>query len=972
MRKKEKSNSSSPTQNNKKIAYESLTIEQTKQALSTDIDKGLTNEEAKARLEKYGPNKLQEKKKKSWIRIFFEQMNNPMIFVLFAAIGVCIAVSIYETINTMNIINTGGEAAFDWLVNHGFILEGTDFDSNLIGPASSQINWFLDIGDWSDVIIILAVVLLNSIIGTVQEVKAQTSLEALKKLSSPESTVIRGGKRFKVKSSDLVIGDVVILEEGDTIGADLRLVEAVNLKANESSLTGESVPVDKDCQITFSNEVALGDKCNMAFMSTPVSYGRGRGIVCATGMNTEIGKIATALDEEEDSQTPLQKILAKLSKFLGLLTLVVVILVLIADIIWIFVDGNGSNIESWIEAILSSIALAVAAIPEGLAAVVTIVLSIGVRKMTKVNTIVRKLPSVETLGAVSVVCSDKTGTLTQNKMTVLKAYTNNSFYVSEDFNKENKEEHLLLLAKGMSLCSNATVDEGLYGDPTEIALVAFANEFNMRKKDLEKALPRVDELPFDSVRKMMSTKHKKDDKKHIIFTKGALDSILSNTSFILENGKERKITKQDIDKIYEVNSMYSNEALRVLALAYSNKETIEEKDLIFVGLVAMIDPARPEAKPAVSKFKGAGIVTVMITGDHKDTAFAIAKELGIVETIDQCVMGKEIDALTFDELCEICKKTRVFARVSPENKVQIVKAFQANGNICAMTGDGVNDAPSLKAADIGIAMGITGTDVAKGAADMVLTDDNFASIEKAVEEGRGIYANIKKTVIFLLSSNIAEVLAMFFIICIGFPAPLIAIHLLWVNLITDSTPAIALGMDGKDSNIMKEKPRDPKETFFAHGGLIITLVYGAILTIAVLLAYFSCAWTHGVYDFNGIKNLYSDNPTILHEAQTMAFTTLAVGELFHMVGMSNIKQSFVRIFAKKNYMMLIAFVVGIALQLFVIETPGVQDVFSTANLDWKEWLITCSLSVIPLVAHELIVFGMWIKNKIKNKKLKTN
>lgn len=954
---KAKSNVTQSNEQIKKIAYESLTVEQTKQALSTDLERGLTSQEAKVRLEKYGPNKLQEKKKKSWIRIFFEQMNNPMIFVLFAAIAVTIAVSIYETINVVNIVNAGGEALDAWLNAHEY-------------QSASQINYFLDVGDWSDVIIILAVVLLNSIIGTVQEVKAQTSLEALKKLSSPESTVIRDGKRFKVKSSDLVIGDIVVLEEGDTIGADLRLAEAVNLKANESSLTGESVPVDKDCSITFSNEVALGDKCNMAFMSTPVSYGRGIGIVTATGMNTEIGKIATALDEEEETQTPLQKILAKLSKFLGFLTLGVVILVLLADIIWIFVDGNGSNVESWIEAILSSIALAVAAIPEGLAAVVTIVLSIGVRKMTKVNTIVRKLPSVETLGAVSVVCSDKTGTLTQNKMTVLKAYTNNSFYVSEDFNENNKDDHLLLLAKGMSLCSNATVDEGLYGDPTEIALVAFANEFEMHKKDLEKALPRVDELPFDSVRKMMSTKHKTSDKKHIIFTKGALDSILAHTSHILENNKERKITKEDVDKIYEVNSMYSNEALRVLALAYSNEDEIKEDNLVFVGLVAMIDPARPEAKPAVSKFKGAGIVTIMITGDHKDTAFAIAKELGIVDSIDQCMMGKEIDALSFDELKDVCKHTRVFARVSPENKVQIVKAFQANGNIVAMTGDGVNDAPSLKAADIGIAMGITGTDVAKGAADMVLTDDNFASIEKAVEEGRGIYANIKKTVIFLLSSNIAEVLAMFFIICIGFPAPLIAIHLLWVNLITDSTPAIALGMDGKDSNIMKEKPRDPKETFFAHGGLVITLVYGAILTIAVLLAYFSCAWLNGVTDFNGIKEFYQ-NADMLHQAQTMAFTTLAVGELFHMVGMSNIKQSFVRIFKKKNYMMLIAFVAGILLQLFVIEVPGVSDVFNTANLTWQEWLITCSLSVIPLVMHEVIVFLMWLWHKREARKQKS-
>lgn len=920
---------------NKKIAYESLTIKQTEEALQTNMTTGLSSVEAQARLEKYGPNKLVEKKKKSWFRIFLEQMNNPMIFVLFAAIAVTIGVSIYETINAIN-------------------------DPLFTG------NLFLDAGDWPDVVIILAVIILNGVIGTVQEVKAQTSLEALKNLSSPESTVIRDGKRFKVKSSELVIGDIVVLEEGDTIGADLRLIEAVNLKANESSLTGESVPVEKDCNITFSKTVGIGDRVNMAYMSTPVAYGRGIGIVVATGMDTEIGKIATALDSEEDSETPLQKILAKLSKFLGLLTLGVVVLVLLVDIIWIFVDGNNGEIEHWIEAILSSIALAVAAIPEGLAAVVTIVLSIGVQRMVKANTVVRKLPSVETLGAVSVVCSDKTGTLTQNKMTVVEAYVDNTFYTSEDFKEENQSnEGLALLAKGMSLCSNATVDEGLFGDPTEIALVALANNFNMHKSELESMTPRVDELPFDSVRKMMSTKHQLADGKFVVYTKGSLDSIIERATGILENGKVRAITSEDVKTIYDANLTFSDKALRVLALAYTNKDSIEESDLIFIGLVAMIDPARPEAKPAVNEFKNAGITTVMITGDHKDTAFAIAHDLGIAETKDQCMMGGEIDKLSFEELKEVCKTVRVFARVSPENKVQIVKAFEANGNICAMTGDGVNDAPSLKAADIGIAMGITGTDVAKGAADMVLADDNFASIEKAVEEGRGIYANIKKTVIFLLSSNIAEVLAMFFIICIGFPAPLIAIHLLWVNLITDSLPAISLGMDPKDPNIMHEKPRDPNEGIFAKGGLRTTLIYGAIITLAVLISYFAAAWVNGAYTFGEIKTLFSTNEEVLHQAQTMAFTTLAFAELFHMLGMSNVGRSFVRVFKNKNWMMAIAFALGVALQLFVIEVPFMQKIFNTADLTTSEWLITAGLSLIPLIAHEIIVFIKWIKNKTK-------
>ena len=907
--------------------FEALTAQSAAEQLGTDPVRGLSTDEARARLEKYGPNKLAEKKKKGFWRLFFEQMNNPMIFVLFAAIAVTVGISVYETVVA---------AKNNWIV-----------------AGETIANPFLDVGDWPDVVIILAVIILNAVIGAVQELRAQTSLEALKNLSSPESTVIRDGQRMKVKSSELVVGDVVVLEEGDTIGADLRLVEAVNLKANESSLTGESVPVDKDASVTFSERVGIGDRCNMAYMSTPVAYGRGTGIVSGTGMNTEIGKIATALDEEKEEQTPLQKVLARLSKSLGFLTLGVVITVLAADIIWLFVDGHGGEVEAWLEAALSSIALAVAAIPEGLAAVVTIVLSIGVQRMVKVNTVVRKLPSVETLGAVSVVCSDKTGTLTQNRMTVLEAYVDGKNYVRADFTAQSPEA-LKLLGRGMSLCSNATVDEGLYGDPTEIALVIFANEMDMHKAELESRFPRVSELPFDSVRKMMSTQHTVGDAK-ISFTKGALDSILKYSTQILDNGAERAITEEDVARIYAQNSAFSAKALRVLALAYSKADELREEELVFVGLVAMIDPPRPEAAAAVHSFKGAGITTVMITGDHKETAFAIAKELGIAETPDQCVMGGEIDGMPLPELQKLCERVRVFARVSPENKVQIVKAFKANGHICAMTGDGVNDTPSLKGADIGIAMGITGTDVAKSAADMVLTDDNFASIEKAVEEGRSIYANIKKTVIFLLSSNIAEVLAMFFIICIGFPAPLIAIHLLWVNLITDSLPAIALGMDPKDEGIMKEKPRDPSEGIFAGGGLVNTVLYGAVITLAVLLSYFSCAWMNGAFGFGEMRSLFAENEAVLHQAQTMAFTTLAFCELFHMAGMSNLKRSVFHVFKNRNKMMALAFVLGILLQIFVVETPVVQDVFSTFNLSGKEWLITALLSLVPLVFHEIMV-----------------
>ena len=920
----------------KSIAFETLNNKQLAEAFETDLEKGLTSEQAKTRLEKNGENKLAEKKKKSVIRMFFEQMKDPMIYVLFAAIALTIGVSIYETLTA---------------------------DPALVS------NWFLDVGDWPDVIIIMAVIIINSIIGTVQEVKAQTSLEALKKLSSPESTVIRDGKHVRVKASELVVGDIVVLEEGDTVGADIRLIESSNLKANESSLTGESVPVEKDASVVFSSSVAIGDRVNEVYMSTPITYGRGKGVVVNTAMKTEIGKIAKALDNDEEELTPLQKVLEKLGKILGIICAIIVVVVFVVDALWIISGGVDAmkNLNSWIDALLSSIALAVAAIPEGLATVVTIVLSIGVSRMVKANTIVRKLPSVETLGAVSVVCSDKTGTLTQNKMTVLEAYTLDSYYKTEDFVENNTSKDLRLLAKGMSLCSNASVDEGLYGDPTEIALVAFANQFNMHKKDLEKATPRINELPFDSVRKMMTTLNN-DNGNIIHYTKGALDSILKHTNRILDKGEIRSITKEDIDKIYEANSYFSDKALRVLALAYDNKEKIEEENLIFIGLVAMIDPPRAEAKPAVSKFKEAGITTVMITGDHKDTAFAIASELGIVETKDQCIMGEEIDKLSEEELKEVCKTCRVFARVSPENKVSIVKAFKANGNICAMTGDGVNDAPSLKAADIGIAMGITGTDVAKGAADMVLTDDNFASIEKAVEEGRGIFANIKKTVLFLLSSNFAEVFGMLIIIILGFPAPFIAIHLLWVNLITDSLPAIALGMDPKDPNNMKQKPRNANESLFAHGGWWVTGGYGIVITLAVIIAYLSAFFMNGMYTWNDIA--YCANEEVIHLAQTMAFTTLAFSELFHMLGMSNMDKSVFTIFKNKNYMMLVAFIVGVALQLFVVEVPGVRDVFNTAGdkMNWTHWLITMVMSLLPLIVHEIVVLVKFIIKKTKQNK----
>ena len=552
------------------------------------------------------------------------------------------------------------------------------------------------------------------------------------------------------------------------------------MKIDESSLTGESVPVEKDANIVLSNSVPIADKVNMAYMSTPISYGRGEGIVVAKGAKTEIGKIANMLSNNEAEKTPLQKRLAELSKILGIICVVVCVLMLIIGLL-----HNIPAFKNWesfnpvfSELLVMSISVAVAAIPEGLPAVVTIVLAMGVTRMVKVNTIVRKLPSVETVGAVSVICTDKTGTLTQNRMTVKKVCVNNITYNVNDI-KGNDDAKFL--AKGMMLCSNASIKGTRFGDPTELALLDYAKIFGLEKEQVEKdSEPRIDELPFDSIRKLMSTQHKVND-KYVVYTKGALDSILKKVTRISINGIVRKISNQDIKNINESASKMAKEAYRVLAFAYHESSKINEDDLIFVGLVGMIDPPRLEAKDAVYKLKQAGVKTAMITGDHKDTAFAIAKEIGIANNIEECLSGDEINKLSADELKEKVSSVSVFARVSPQNKVDIVKAYKANDNIVAMTGDGVNDAPSLKAADIGVAMGITGTDVAKNSADMVLTDDNFASIEKAVEEGRGIYANIKKSILFLLSSNFGEVMTMFFAVLIGFPMPLLAIHILYLH-----------------------------------------------------------------------------------------------------------------------------------------------------------------------------------------------
>ena len=924
--------------------FETKSAKETLEQFNVNSETGLSEEEASRRQIEYGFNKLEEKKKKPLILVFLSQFNDPMIFILFAAAILSIAISLYQ----------------------------------LFSPNFAEKPDVLEIV--SDPVIILAVCMLNAVIGTVQENKAEKSLEALKKMSSPTCFVRREGKVVEIKAEELVPGDIVILEEGRIVPADIRLISEMNLKTDESSLTGESLPVEKNADFVFTEEVGVGDRINMVYMSTPVVYGHGEGVVVRTGMNTETGKIAKLLADEDSDQTPLQKKLAELSKFLGILTIIIVVVLFGIQMLQLFVinPGASNNIAgSIVNDFMFAISLAVAAVPEGLPAVVTIVLALGVQRMVKANTIVRKLPSVETLGAVSVVCSDKTGTLTQNKMTVVRAFTGGKFYAEDDL--DNIDLHWLSM--GMSLCSNAAVDEGMFGDPTEIALVVFANRHGLNKKYLDTNYPRIDEYPFDSVRKMMSVKNKYKDGE-MIFTKGAIDQILKHTTKIWEKGKVRAITEDDKKAIMDAADSMSKDALRVLGLAYKYSSELTEEDLVFSGIVGMIDPARPEAIPAVQIFKDAGITTIMITGDHRVTALAIARDLGIAESEEQVMSGDEIDQLSLEQLQERVKTVRVFARVSPENKVNIVKAIRANGNIAAMTGDGVNDAPSLKQADIGIAMGITGTDVAKGAADMVLTDDNFASIEKAVEEGRGIYANIKKTVLFLLGSNIAEVLTMFAVVilslfaqanALGEITPLLSVHILFVNLVTDSLPAVALGADEKEHDVMKQKPRDAKESLFAHGGIPLMLGYGTLITIGTLLAFFLAPLLNPgvtVNNFADLCNLIGgvievEGLDITKQAQTCAFCVLSLSELFHMLGMTSIRKSVVHNFRTKNKLLWLSFVLGIALQVGVVLIPGINSFFKCGNINGYHWLMIFGLSILPVIAHELVALFLFIKDKVR-------
>ncbi|SHH42244.1 cation-translocating P-type ATPase [Clostridium intestinale] len=860
----------------------SKTSETVLKELNSNISTGLSDEEAKKRLSEYGPNRLSTKKKKTLLQLFISQLADVMIYILFGA----------AIISAM-------------------------------------------VGEISDSIIILIVIFINAIIGVVQESKAEKALEALKELSTPKAIVKRGGELKEVQSEEVVLGDIVVIDAGRFIPADLRLIESANLKIDEAAFTGESVPADKDAMITIEKDnVTIGDQHNMAFMSTLATYGRGIGVVVGTSMDTQIGKIAKMIDEAEEDTTPLQKRLANLGKTLGFAA------IFICGLIFVIALFQGRDM---LEMFLTAISLAVAAIPEGLPAIVAIVLAMGVQRMIKENAIIRKLPAVETLGSVNIICSDKTGTLTQNKMTVTKFYADNSLLNIDNIELEKPSNKLLI--HGMVLCNDATYTEkSKTGDPTEIALLEAGVKYNLFKESLNEQFQRIDEIPFDSDRKLMTTVNKHEGGLKV-FTKGAIDSILkiSNKALL---GEEIVALNDEVRKsILKAADEMSDEALRVLACAYkeidSSNVSIDslETNLIYVGMMGMIDPPRLEVRDSIKLCKSAGITPIMITGDYRNTAFAIAKELGIAENIDETISGDEIDKFTEETFNENIKDYKVFARVSPEHKVKIVKAFKSHGNIVSMTGDGVNDAPSLKTADIGVAMGITGTDVAKGAADMILTDDNFTTIVSAVEEGRNIYNNIRKSIIFLLSCNFGEIVTLFVAILLNWDTPLLPIHILWVNLITDSFPALSLGVDPGDKGVMNDPPRNPKESLFSGRFGVLLAINGAIMGALTLVA------------FRVGEYLYPDS---LMHAQTMAFVVLAVSQLFYALSVRNPKKTLFEIGPLTNKYLLGAICLGILLQLVIISIPPIAEIFKVFTLTSRDWGFVILLSLIPFILNELI------------------
>lgn len=859
---------------------------------------GLHSEEVKTRLEQYGENKLKGNPKKSLIALFFAQLKDMLIYVLLGAAVITIAI-------------------------HEYI----------------------------DAIIILLVVVLNAVIGVVQEYKAEKAIEALQQMTALKSLVRRDGEVKEINSEELVPGDIVIIDAGRYIPADLRLIESANLQIEESALTGESVPTDKNATALYEDpKTPIGDQLNMAFMSTHTTYGRGEGVVVGTAMETEIGKIAKILDENIEEMTPLQKRLQELGKTLGFLAIGICVLIFIIAFF---------QKRDLFEMFLTAISLAVAAIPEGLPAIVAIVLALGVTRMSRINAIVKKLPAVETLGSVNIICSDKTGTLTQNKMTVVKYYTLDNLQdvpaEGSGFEASKDEREL---TKSFVLCSDATYENGQStGDPTEVALVILGSRYNYTRKNLNLEHKRVSEKPFDSDRKLMSTLNEESNGFRV-HTKGAIDNILKISTSALIDGKKVPLTEEMKANYLNVAEAMSDAALRVLGAAFKDTDRIiepddMEKDLTVIGLVGMIDPPRLEVKDSIQEAKIAGITPVMITGDHKSTALAIARELGIADAIEQSITGAEIDEFSDEEFSNRINDYRVFARVSPEHKVKIVKAYKAHGNIVSMTGDGVNDAPSLKNADIGVAMGITGTDVAKGASDMILTDDNFATIVHAIEEGRNIYNNIKKSVIFLLSCNLGEVITVFASVLFFWPTPLLPTQILWINLTTDTLPAIALGIDPGDKDVMKNKPRNPKESFFAKGASFRAILGGSLIGILTLVAFYFGLRQYG-YSL-GSKNIPE---AVLTYARTMSFVVLAGSQLFYSLTMRNPIKSIFQIGLFSNMYLIGAIIVGFILQLGVISVPFLANSFKVHNLSLGDWGLVIGFSLVPLLVNELIKIFM--------------
>ena len=845
---------------------------------------GLSSQEAASRLEKYGANTLQEGKKKSLLEKFVDQFKDFMILVLLVAAVVSM-----------------------------FAHQGEP--------------------DPTDAIIILAVVLLNAVLGVFQESKAEEAIEALKKMASPVASVLRDGHVEHIKGEDIVVGDVVILEAGDVVPADMRLFEVNTVKIEESALTGESVPVDKDLVIPAGDEVGIGDRTNMAFSSTNVTYGRAVGVVTSTGMNTEVGKIANMLANTEEGKTPLQENQDALGKWLTIMILVIAVIIFVVGML----RGN-----EWTHMLLTAIAIAVAAIPEGLPAISTIILALGTQKMAQRNALVRKLPAVETLGGVEIICSDKTGTLTLNQMTVEKmVYDNEIHDASEEISKDNIALRVMNLANDTKISQ----DNSLLGDPTETAMVQYGLDKNYDVREELVNIPRIAEVPFDSTRKLMTTIHQLEDGKYLVATKGAPDMLLDRVTKIEKHGEVSAFTEDDRTTLMKLNKEMATQALRVLAMAYKVIDTLPETidtdsiehDLIFAGLVGMIDPERKEAAAAIKVAQSAGIRTIMITGDHRDTAQAIAKRLGILrpDQEDGVLTGGELNDISDEELERTVENYSVYARVSPEHKVRIVKAWQKNGKVVSMTGDGVNDAPSLKQADIGVGMGITGTEVSKGASDMVLADDNFETIVVAVEEGRKVFANIQKAVQYLLSANFGEVMTMFVATMAGWSI-LEPIHILWINLVTDVFPAIALGLEEAEADIMNHPPRGKGSNFLSNG-VLPSIFYQGFFEGGITLFVFWYA-TH-------IANW--GNPV----GETMAFATLGLIQLFHAFNVKSVYKSLGTVGAFKNKMFNYAILVSAVMLLSVMVIPGLTTVFDVAILTAEQWLfvVGAAFSIVPIV-----------------------